>query len=867
MDLMKPRRILICFEGAEWADLSARIDAGELPAMAALIERGACGTLGRFSSLPTMASAVSLATGCHPARHDVLAPLRPDPESDQIHPVVASDRQVPGLWDILSAAGVSVQSVGWPASHGSQPKEGMVVSNAFGDPLVPQDASALSSMIHPERLVAPLSELVLHPEATTAEMIEFFVPRWQEIHQDHDPRLALVGRALAQIASTHNAFTWLLENESASFSTAYYRCPISLSSPPNHRDDRAGDDPFGNPAGAAWRHLDLMLARIIDLTGGDASIWVVGLPSRETSEASGFLIATGPEVVPDSLILGARVTDVVPSVLASMGFLIEEGTFDGRVLPELVPEFERSGATRRALPGESDLEPPLTGEPIRQSSDELRRFLHHAEGVTVVDNDQLWKQARKDWQWLRSRTLAEAGRYLEALPLLEELAEQQPERVDYAALLADSQFHLGLLAEALENARVVAELAPAQANGLLLQARIEAEMGSFEEAAQTIEEAKSLQPDHPELLIQLAVILTRLRRWDEVIQLCERVLERHPESAEAHLGMARAMLALRRLPEARSWALEAIARNYAIPLAHLVLGVTLLRQDHKAEAAMAFETALRLQPGLAVAHHYLARIMRQKEGQRNERHVRVMERTRLKNEKIVAMRREAQDREADRARARARSRETASHPDHGGRDKHQLFPSAPLRLQAVTGLPRAGLSLLMQMLQAAGTPILTDGGQDLGWSGLAELDTNPSLLAEVGDRIVRLPGILVPRLPRLHYYRLVYVHRSADELAASHLRQQQLDPNLATGLPGGLRDIHILLRQHEYETRNYLRDATNVEFLEVAFTELVRNPRETGEKIADFLGPQIVPNPEAMSNLVNPALVHAKSDAWGACHG
>lgn len=852
------RHLLICFEGADWPALSSRIDRGELPAFASLIEQGLCGNLSSNNSLPIIASGVSVATGCHPARHEILAPHLADCDLEKVRPVLAGDRKRAALWEILSAAGVRTHAVGWPASHGSQPENGTVVSNAFGNPCFPQDGAAHASMIHPSRPGEHLSDLVLHPEETDAGMIEHFVPRWREIDQDRDPRLAILGRMLAQTASVHNGITWLLENEPAPFSSAYYRFPLDFEALQTREEADPQEDPFGDPADAAWQFLDLLLGRLVDLAGQDAVLHVVGLSSHPSHP--GFLISRGPGMTKDSLIFGANAIDLAPTILANMGFQVERESFDGRVLPELAPAMGVQAEEERPLLHPESNVTAMNGEPIWETSEVLHKFLHQSEGVSDAGSQERWKQTRTLWDWLRARALASAEQHLEALPLLEELAENQPERADYAIQLADSQFHLGLLAEAHSNAEIVAELTPENAGGFLLRARIEAEMGKLEEAARTLEMARALQPDDPHLLLQLAFTLNRLRRWDEAIETCQRVLKLAPDSGEAHLGTARALLAKGRHHDAQSWALEAIARNYTQPFAHLVLGVALLRQGRNSEALTALKTTIELQPDLELGHHYYLRALRKlgRSAGNSPPSISARDRRLRRGEHLAAMRREAQIRETARARNRATVRKSASPLGRGKTNP----PPTPLELNAVVGLPGSGLSLVMRMLQAAKCPIRFDHEEDLRWSALTDLDSNPGILESAGQSIFRLPSSLLPSLPRIHYYRLIFVHRPAAELAASHLLQKRWSPSHAEGLPNNLRDAHALLGQHELETVTWLRTATNVECLKVQFADLVDRPDKTASQIATFLGRELVQNPSAMAEVIDPSRVHARSDRY-----
>jgi hypothetical protein len=65
----------------------------------------------------------------------------------------------------------------------------------------------------------------------------------------------------------------------------------------------------------------------------------------------------------------------------------------------------------------------------------------------------------------------------------------------------------------------------------------------------------------------------------------------------------------------------------------------------------------------------------------------------------------------------------------------------------VSGLPRSGTSLMMQMLDAGGLPVLSDGERQpdtdnpkgyLEWERIKQLPKDPSLIAEAEGKVVKV---------------------------------------------------------------------------------------------------------------------------------
>ena len=107
-------------------------------------------------------------------------------------------------------------------------------------------------------------------------------------------------------------------------------------------------------------------------------------------------------------------------------------------------------------------------------------------------------------------------------------------------------------------------------------------------------------------------------------------------------------------------------------------------------------------------------------------------------------------------------------------------------LVLVTGLPRSGTSMVMQMLRAAGVPPYTDGeraADDSNPRGYLEAERvkrlayDASWLAEADGHALKVVAPLVPHLPVGPSYRAVLIERDLDEVLRSQeamLRRQGL---------------------------------------------------------------------------------------------
>src|ERR1700690_2105232 len=109
----------------------------------------------------------------------------------------------------------------------------------------------------------------------------------------------------------------------------------------------------------------------------------------------------------------------------------------------------------------------------------------------------------------------------------------------------------------------------------------------------------------------------------------------------------------------------------------------------------------------------------------------------------------------------------------------------------VSGLPRSGTSLMMQMLAAGGMDVLADGERKadtdnpkgyLEWERIKRLPKEPGLIAEAEGKVVKVISQLILSLPDGHEYRIVFMQRPMPEVLKS---QEEMLKRRGTYEPGG----------------------------------------------------------------------------------
>jgi hypothetical protein len=160
----------------------------------------------------------------------------------------------------------------------------------------------------------------------------------------------------------------------------------------------------------------------------------------------------------------------------------------------------------------------------------------------------------------------------------------------------------------------------------------------------------------------------------------------------------------------------------------------------------------------------------------------------------------------------------------------------------VSGLPRSGTSLMMQMLDAGGLPVLSDGERKadtdnpkgyLEWERIKQLPKDPSLIAEAEGKVVKVISQLILSLPSDHEYRIVFMQRPLPEVLKSQdemlRRRGNSDSNTDTST------IEEAFQRHLIEVNRWLAGKANVQVSRVHYHRVLREPKAVAEEIAAFL--------------------------------
>jgi hypothetical protein len=168
--------------------------------------------------------------------------------------------------------------------------------------------------------------------------------------------------------------------------------------------------------------------------------------------------------------------------------------------------------------------------------------------------------------------------------------------------------------------------------------------------------------------------------------------------------------------------------------------------------------------------------------------------------------------------------------------------SAEQVITVVSGLPRSGTSLMMQMLAAGGLEPLTDGQRAADasnprgyfeWEKVKTLPQQPDCIAEAEGKAVKVISSLLPSLPGAFHYKVIFLERSLTEVVASQACMiQKLGAPAPALTPEAMeRALHAHLKQ----LKAALRSRREMSILWVEHQDVLRDPQRVCEGLQSFL--------------------------------
>lgn len=654
--------LLLGWDAADWKIIQPLLDAGLMPNLEGMISGG---VIGKLLSLQPMYSPMlwnSIATGKRADKHGVHGFIEPDPLGG-VRPVTSTSRRCKAIWNILTQAGMRTHVLGWFASHPAEPINGVCVTNQFGLsrgiapgapwPLPPET-------VHPAHLTETLMKLRVHPSSLAAEDLLPFIPEAKSIDQTKDLRLGIAAHMLTECANMHAAATWVMENEPWDFMAI---CDTSIDHVchqfMHYHPPRLGHIPeadyelYKKVVDGIYCFHDMLLGRLLELAGEETTVILCSdhgyysdnlRPLLTPQEAAGpavwhrpygILAIKGPAVRADEWIFGPpTLLDIAPTVLTLFGLPLG-ADMDGKPLLEAFKEPVKVAfiPTWEAVEGDAGMHPPDR----QQDPAATRALLQQMVALGYIekpeaDAEKAAERAQREGRYNLAQSLLDAQKPAEALPILEALHAEEPNRMFLSLTLANCHIALGRIAdcrrivEALARDKNAGTEAVGQAQARfvpqidLLMGLICFAEGKTEEALAHLKKVEVLDADIRFLQQQLGRAYLKLRAWPKAESAFRRELAVDEDNPSSHHGLAVALLYQHRNEEAADHCLRAIGLAQQMPLAHYHLGLALFRLGQEERAILALETSLRMRQDLLNAHRLLALLYKERDPARARAH-------------------------------------------------------------------------------------------------------------------------------------------------------------------------------------------------------------------------------------------------------
>ncbi len=922
------KTLLIGWDAADWKVISPLIDAGQMPNLERLVANGVMGNLATLYPMLSPMLWTSIATGKRAWKHGIHGFAEPDPASGGGRPITNLGRKTKAVWNILNQHGLRSNVIGWWPSYPCEPINGIMVSDLFKTPVgdLDQPWPLPPGHVHPTALGEALAECRVHPQELDPEVLLLFVPGAASVDQTQDQRLYALAKVLAECASVQAAATWAMQQGEWDFTAVYFDaidhfCHGFMSYRPPRLPwvSEADFALYQDVVDSGYRFHDLMLGVLLDLAGSDANVILCSdhgfhadhlrpmeTPNEPAGPAGehrrfGIFAAAGPAFRRDTLVFGATLLDIAPTILTLHGLPVGED-MDGRPLLQTLAEPIRVPPIPSwdLVPGDDGRHP----EGLRVDPVDAREALKQLVDLGYVDDldadcERAAANTVRELRYNLARDLAESGKVADACAIQAELWEANPDQSRFGVHLFNGQLRLGDTRAARETLALIeirkkdyAALAQRELEGLReawqdrepaelsgeerqrlrslvlragtnrtalawLRARLLMAEGRPGEALAEYEQCEAVQQHNlPSLRLAQGDALMVLRRYRDAEARFREALALDPSNADAGLGLGRALMRQGgRAEEAFAAVSDALGVIFHSPRGHYLRGLTLMALARRDEARAAFERALSQNPLMPAAYRRLAQIA-------------WFSGDNAQAEEYLGQARAAGRRLREAARGQPLRVQTQSErvaaeaiASLGPLGVPKSLPAlAPDEVVIVSGLPRSGTSMLMHMLRAGGLPILADDSREpdvdnpdgyLEYAPAKRAGGDSRWLQDARGRAVKIVAQLLPALTARHRYRVIFMERPIHEVVASQRAMLE-----RTGKAGGrLADRRLaetFIRQVAWVAQVIEVQEGRAAALSVAYHEALAAPALVAARINAFLGGGL--DEPAMAAAVKPGL-------------
>lgn len=842
--MKKGKFLLIGWDAADWDVIAPLLSKGLMPNLKKMIDNGVYGNMSTMDPPYSPMLWSTVATGKTPDKHGVLGFLEVSPDNS-LRPVTAHSRKSRAVWNILHNQGLKSNIVSWWPSFPAEPINGVVVTDKYQK--VGKDLDKLMRLpdnsIHPKDLVNTLKSLRMHPSELTQEHILPFIPGASKIDQ-RDPNkkdyngLIPLSQNMAEAVSVHNAATYLLQETDWDFMAVYYdyidhMCHSFMKFHPPQLD-RIGNENFElyhRVIDGAYRFQDMMLGRTLQMIDDDTTVVVMSdhgfesgykrildLPKVNAAPALdhrqfGIFVAMGPNIKKNKKVFGLSLIDIAPTILNHFDLSIGKD-MDGKAILEM---YEHP-SDLKYIESWEDVDgdfAELDKSESFYSDDETMQQLIDLGYVSKPDEkiEKAVQDTRCDLKHNLARVYVGKKDYHSGKKLLEELIEEGSSRhiAHYYIDLMNICLKLKEYKRTKELIDIFRKIkTDVNFNLHYIEADLLIGLGDLDGAILVLKKVLEVKA-RAELLFKLGEIYRIQKRYANAINCFENALKMEPSKAKYNNAMSEVSFEIKEYEDAVEYALTSIELVKYFPAAHYNLGKSLEKLGNLENAKIAYETAAKLRPTM-----YRAKIA----GENVE-------------EKLVA-------------------KKLKDKTDFKYRDD---------QITIVSGLPRSGTSLMMQMLTKGGIEPLTDKVRQADksnpkgyfeYSPVMSIHKDNSWLDKGKNKSVKIVAPLLKHLDTKFRYKIIFMQRNLNEIIKS---QHIMAGKASDILPIKLYNSYVKLLE---DIDDWKENEPGVEIIYIDYKEVLDNPEENASLVEKFVGKSL--DKDAMASCIDKKLYRNRSE-------
>ena len=849
--LKKNKVLVIGWDAADWKVIMPLIKQGKMPTLAKFISDGAYGKIKTLDPPLSPMLWTSMATGYRADKHGILGFIEPLADNSGVRPVTSTSRKVRAIWNILHNQGKKSNVIGWWPSNPAEPINGVMVSNLYqlANKPLKEKWEMPDGTVHPKSMEDILKEFRVHPEELTGNHLIPFIPNIKKIDTKKDKRVASIAKILANAASIHAASTYLQRETEWDFMAIYHDAidHFCHSAMKFHPPQRQGipDDVYENYKGvveAGYMFHDMMLDRTLSMIDDNTTVIIVSdhgfhsdhlrprylikEPASPAQEHSpyGIFCVKGPGIKKGEVIHGASVLDLTPTILSLYDLPIGKNMegkaltqiFENAYKPKFIDDWEK-------VEGDFGMHNINFSEDPWAEQEAMQQLIDL--GYIEAPNENTAKRiesSKNESQYYLSRNLIDAKKFSKAIEILEPLFNNNPREIRYGQRLAFCFLSLNRLKKCRALIDQLKEI----------QKEIEKEEKELSEDELKKKKLSFIrEAELPNYLKYIeGLLFLRANKWMKALKLLGEVSEKVPNNIDVHLNIGKACLHRKLWEEAQNAFIIALSiddtnsvahhglgisflrrglfepaldefflaleTNYAYPNAHYHIGETLVRMKKYEEAEKAFMAAVSLAPGMTKGHKWLADL--------------------YQNE--------------------------LSNPEKAKSHLEFLSNNIKGEIIIVSGLPRSGTSMMMQILKAGGLDILSDQKRVADknnprgyfeYEPVKKLMNDKTWLPNAKGKVVKVIAQLIPYLPSNFNYKIIFMRRPMHEVLKSQQIMLGKDKDVQSKtFPTGLNDAFL---KQLNRVEEWIESQPNIDVLDMNYKDVVALSESEFDSLISFL--------------------------------